>query len=80
MQIKMQHIESHVTGTYHTDERVHVGSVIVQESATLMYKGCNLLDVLLEQSQSVRVGHHDTCDRVVKQRLEVLDVYKTVLL
>ena len=80
MEIKMEHIKSHVARTYHTDQRVHVCTVVVKESATLVNKGSNLLDILLKQSQSVRIGHHDTCDSVVEKRFEVLNVDKTVLL
>ena len=80
MKVEMEHVKSHVTRTYHSDERIHVGSVIVKESAALMYKRCDFLDILLEESESVRIGHHDTCDRIVKKWLQILNVNKTILL
>ena len=76
----MENIKSHVAWAHHTDERVHICSVIVKESATLMHKGSNLFDVLLKESESVRVGHHDTSDAVVEKRFEILNINQTTRL
>ena len=78
VQIQMEHIKAHVTRTYHTHQRVHVSSVIIEQTAALMNQSRNLLDILLEQSEGIRIGHHDAGDGVIKQRLEVLDIHKTV--
>jgi hypothetical protein len=78
MEIEMKHIESHVTRTYYSHQRVHVGSIIIQQTSTLVYKCSNLLDILFKETESVRVGHHDAGNRIVKQRLEVLDIHQTV--
>jgi hypothetical protein len=80
MKIEMKHIKSHIARTYHTDKRIHVCTVIIKKSSAIMHKRGNLLDVLLEKSESIRIGHHDTCDRIVKQRLEVFNIHKAVLL
>ena len=77
MQIEVKHIKSHITGTYYTHQRIHIGSVIVKESSTCMYKLCYLLYILFEQTQGVRIGHHDTCNGIVKQRLQVFHIHKT---
>ena len=50
VEIEMEHIEAHVARTYHTDKRVHVGTVVVKQTAALMDKGSNLPDILLEKS------------------------------
>ena len=80
VKIEMKNVKSHVTRTDHSDKRVHVSSVIIEESAALMDKCCNLLDVLFEESESIRIGHHDAGDSIVEQRLEILDINKAVSL
>ena len=74
----MHDVEAHVSGTYLAEQRVHVRSVIVEQTAASVYERGNFLDVLLKEAQSVRVGHHDTCNLVVEQRLEILHVNQSV--
>ena len=80
MEIKVKHVKSHIARTYHTDKRIHVRSVVIEKSSAIMNESRDLLDVLLEKSESVRICHHDTSDRIVKQRLEVFNIHKAVLL
>ena len=58
MQIKMNYIDTHVTGPGHSDERVHIGPIHIDEPACLMNDLANLLNVLFEQTQCVWVSQH----------------------
>ena len=78
MEVEVHDVEAHVSGTYLAEQRVHVRSVIVEQTAASVYERGNFLDVLLKEAQSVRVGHHDTCNLVVEQRLEILHVNQSV--
>ena len=78
VQIEVQHIESHISRTDDSDERIHIRTVIIQQTAAFMHQGRDFLDILLKQPKSVRVGHHDSCNGIVKQRLQILDIYKPV--
>ena len=42
-----------------------------------MNKRCNFLDILLEKSERIRISHHDTCDSIIKQRLQIFHIYKS---
>ena len=50
MEIEMKHIESHITRSYYSHQRVHVGSVIIQKTSTLVNKCSNLLDILFKET------------------------------
>ena len=65
MQIQMEHVKSHIARTYDTHERIHIRAIILEQTAALMNEGCNLENLLLEESECVRIGHHDTSDSVV---------------
>jgi hypothetical protein len=78
VKVKMKNVKSHVTRTDHSDKRIHVRSVIIKESSALMDKCRNLPDVFFEESESVRIGHHDAGDGIVKQRLEIIHIDKSV--
>ena len=77
VQVQVHDIESHIARTYHTEKRVHVRSVIIEQSAAAVYEGCNLANLFLEQSQCVRVGHHDAGDVISQKRFQVSHVDQT---
>ena len=80
MKIQVHDIEAHVSRTNDSEKRVHIGSVIIEETAASVDEVCNLTDFLLEKTESIRVGHHDTCDIITEKRLEVSDIHKTIFL
>ena len=80
MQIQVQHVKAHIARTDNSHERIHVRAIIVQQTATLVNKSSNLLDILLKQSQCVRICHHDTGNSVIEKRFQVLYVDKSVCL
>ena len=80
MEIQMKYIKAHISRTDDTHERVHVGTVIIKQSAAVMNQGSNFLDILLEQSECIRIGHHDAGDGVIEKRLKVLDIHQAIVL
>ena len=74
----MHHVKSHITRTYRAYERVHVGSVIIEQTACGMYQIGNLADILLKESQGIGVGHHYAGNGIVQQRFQVLYIDQTV--
>ncbi len=60
MQIHMQYVDAHVTGLGDTYQRVEICAVeINQASLRVNHRGYGL-DVLLEESQGVRVSDHES--------------------
>ena len=78
MEIQVKDIESHIARARHTDQRVHVGSIIIEQSSALVDEGSDLPYLLLEQAESVGVGHHDTSDVRAKKRLKISHIHKAV--
>ena len=80
VQVQVQDVESHIAWTGHADERVHIRSIIVEKASASVDEGGDLLYVLLEESEGVRVRHHDAGDVVAQKRFEVVHVHETVCL
>ena len=58
----MHNVEAHVAGTDSAQKRVHIGTVVVEKAAAFVHERSDLLDILLEQSESVGVRHHNAGD------------------
>ena len=58
VQIDMHHVESHVTRSTSPQHRIQVRPVVIHQSAAVVYPLGNLRNILLEQSQRIRVCHH----------------------
>ena len=58
VQVHVDYVESDVRRTYDTDYSVQVGSVIVVETAGIMYEFCDFHDVRVEETYRIRVGQH----------------------
>ena len=80
VEVEMEDVKAHVSRTYDSHQRVHVGTIVIQQTATFMHKRRNLPDILLEKTEGIRIGHHDAGNGIVKKRLEVLDIDKSVCL
>ena len=78
MEIDMHDIEAHIGRTGDTKHRVQVGTIIVHQSATVMHQLCDGRYLTLEESESVRVGHHHGGNVIAKERLQILNVDKSV--
>ena len=77
MQIDVHNVETHVAGTATSQQGIEVRSVVVEQASATMYQFGNLGYLFLENTQCVGVGHHDTGYRIVEQRFEFRDIYRT---
>jgi hypothetical protein len=57
-----------------TDQRIHVGAVHIEKSAFGMEDVSNLMDLLLEDSESIRIGEHQRRNIFVHLRFKGGDV------
>src|SRR5207253_6000005 len=62
VKIELQHVGAHVARLGDAHERVHVRAVHVDEAALVVHDGGDLLDVFLEKTERVRIGHHERGD------------------
>ena len=74
VQIEVHDVEAHVARTHGAQERVHVGSVIIEQASATVHQRRDLLDVFLEETQGVGIGHHDAGNIRSEQGFEVLHV------
>ena len=58
MRVEMHEIETHVARAHVAHDRVAVGSVVVHQPAGRVHGAGDLGDVILEQAQRIRIGHH----------------------
>jgi hypothetical protein len=79
VKIHVDDVEPHVAGANDADDRVEVGPVVVEETTDLVHRRLDLLDVLFEQAQRVRVGQHQAGHIVVEGFLERVDVHQAPL-
>ena len=75
VQIQMNYIDSHVSRTGDADQRVHIGSVHVDEPAGSMDGVAYFANVAFENADRVRIGQHEARDTAfVAKFSEVLHV------
>ena len=80
VEIQVHDVESHITRTYNPQERIHIGSVVVQKASASVNKFRNLSDFLFEKTERIRIGHHDAGDIVTEKRSQVSHVHEAVFL
>ena len=80
VKIQVHDVESHVSRTNDSQQRVHVSSVIIQKASTCMYQVSYLSDFAFKQSERVRVCHHYSGNLIIEQRFQVLHINKAVFL
>ena len=78
VQVDMHDVESHIAGTHLAEQRVEVGSVIVEETSGIVHKLGDLENLNLEHTERVGIGHHDSSHGIVEERLEILHVDRAV--
>ena len=75
----MDDVETHVTRPGLTHDRVQVRAVVVQKSAGFVDQTGDLGDVLVEDTERVRVGQHQAGDVFIDLGPEVLDIHPALL-
>ena len=78
VQVDVHHVEAHISGPACTEHRVQVCPVVVHQCAAAMHQFRYLGDALLEEAESVRVGHHHCGHSVVEQAAQVVDIHRAV--
>jgi len=74
VRIEVHDVKTHVAGTAHAEHGVGVGAVVVEQAARLVHQAGDLVDVLVEHTQSVGVGEHEAGEiavQVFAQRRQV---------
>ncbi len=73
MKIVVKNIYSHVARPCNSEYCVHVGSVTVNQSASIMHDFGYLHDITFKNAKSVRIGQHYSCNFVIKHSLETVN-------
>ncbi len=68
VQVDMHDVESHIAGTHLAEQRVEVGSVIVERPPHRSTSFGDLENLNLEHTERVGIGHHDTSHGIVEER------------
>src|SRR6267143_7253821 len=74
VKIQVDNVETHVAGPDLSEYRVEVCPVVVEQSARLMDYHCDLENVPLEDSQSVRIRNHKSSRVRTRQLLQFVKV------
>ena len=77
VQVQVHDVKAHVSRTDHTQHRVHIGPVVIEQAAAGVYQRGDLHNLLLEETEGVRVGHHDAGDGIVQQGFQVVHIHQT---
>ncbi len=82
VQVEVYGIEAHVPRSYFCHDRIQVGAIIVEFAACFVYDVADFKDVLLEESECVRVGQHNGCrvipDQGIRQPLHLQGLYRVL--
>ncbi len=74
----MQYVKSHVTRTHDSKKRIHVGTVVIEQTPAAVNQFRDFEDFFLEEPQGVRIRHHDSRHIVAQQRLQILNVHQAI--
>ena len=78
VQVDVHHVETDVARAAFTKHWVEVCAIVVHQTATVVHEFCDFGNIVFKQAQSVRVGHHHTCDGVVEQRFQVFHIHAAI--
>ena len=70
MQVQVHHVDAEISGPHPADQGVHVGAVHVQQAAFGVQNVGDLMNVLLENAERVRIGEHERGDVFVHLRFQ----------
>ena len=74
VEVEVQNVDSHVSGARHSDERVHIRPVHIDQPARFVNDAADLFDLLLEHPQRRGIGQHQRGDLVIDDRAEVVEI------
>src|SRR5687767_9368080 len=74
MQVKVHHVKAQITGPDDTKQGVEIRAITVHQTTTTMNQLDHLFDVLIEETERVRVGEHHTDHTIVTGGFERVDV------
>ena len=74
VEIQVDNIESDISRTNDTDNRIQVGTVVVAETAGFVNETGDLQDVFVEKTYCIRVCQHQTCCLRSQVSLQVIQV------
>ena len=74
VQIEVQHVNPQITRAGDTHQGIQVCPVAVDQTAAVMDGLANLQYVLFKQSQRIRIGQHQSDDRVIALLLQGFQV------
>ena len=74
VQVEVDDVEAHVARPREPHHRVEVGAVVVERRADPVHDLGDLVDVVVEQAERVRVGQHQAGDVGVGLRAQVVEV------
>ena len=75
VQVEVHHVEAQVARADNPKQRVEVRTVAVHQAAAAVYQLNDLFDVLIEETERVRVREHHANDRIVTGGFEGLEVH-----
>ena len=67
VEVEVQHVEPHVSGTDLPQNGVGVGAVVVEQPSGIVHQGSHFGDLFFEESQGVGVGEHDARHPMVQE-------------
>ena len=74
VEVDVDDVEAHVPWPGAAHDRVQIGAVVVEGAAGVVHDRGDLLDVLVEQAERVRVGEHQAGGVVAGLRAQIVDV------
>src|SRR5688500_560936 len=74
MQVKVHHVKAQITGPDDTKQGVEIRAITVHQTTTTMNQLDHLFDVLIEETERVRVGEHHADDGIVAGGFERFEI------
>ena len=74
MEIEVQNVDPHVPGARHSDQRVHVRPVHIDQPTRFVDNPADLFDLLLEHSKGRGIGQHQRGNLIIDYRAKVVEI------
>ncbi len=78
VQVEMNYVEAHVSGTHHSHNRVEVCAVVIAQTARLVHYFGDFQNIFVKQAQSVGVCKHKSRRVVADKRFQSLNVHSAL--
>ncbi len=79
VQVEVHEVEAQVAGADDAEQGVQVGAIAVHQAAAVVDQLDDLFDVLVEETERVRVGQHHADDGIVTGGFERLQIHIAAL-